>query len=221
MVRRSCSGRSQYSGKVCTNCLHGQAKGRGVTVRPCAQQLPLQPLLASTPCAAQGCSRAGCHAHPTRVGRRGCLLATHAHPTRVGSRVCLLNTGASVTKPLGLQKPLVVQSVRGQGPPSSLSSAKMLWYCRGQVNVVLQCCCGTAGGSAMLWYCRGLCDVVALQQAVPALGCRVLGLPACWRQPRGVDRGGGGKRAHAGVLVVGRGRAVGSRGVQAHGGWWS
>lgn len=47
-------------------------------------------------------------------------------PTSVGSLGSLLNTGASVVKPLGDQKPDVVQSVRGQGPPSSLSKAKML-----------------------------------------------------------------------------------------------
>ena len=47
-------------------------------------------------------------------------------PTSVGSLGSLLNTGASVVKPLGDQKPDVVQSVSGQGPPKSFSKAKML-----------------------------------------------------------------------------------------------
>lgn len=47
-------------------------------------------------------------------------------PSSVGYCCCLEKTGASVVSPLGLQKPLVVQSVKGQGMPSSLTMAKIL-----------------------------------------------------------------------------------------------
>ena len=47
-------------------------------------------------------------------------------PSMVGSWGRLENTGASVVRPWGDQKPLVVQSVKGFSMPSSLTSAKML-----------------------------------------------------------------------------------------------
>lgn len=47
-------------------------------------------------------------------------------PSRVGYCCWREKTGASVVSPLGLQKPLVVQSVKGQGIPSSRIKAKML-----------------------------------------------------------------------------------------------
>ena len=50
-------------------------------------------------------------------------------PSMVGSWGLRENTGASVVSPSGDQKPLVVQSVKGEGMPSSLTSANMLWYC--------------------------------------------------------------------------------------------
>lgn len=37
--------------------------------------------------------------------------------------------GASVVNPLGLQKPLVVQSVKGHSTSSSLIILNILWYC--------------------------------------------------------------------------------------------
>lgn len=49
-------------------------------------------------------------------------------PSPVGYCCWREKTGASVVRPLGLQKPLVVQSVKGQGIPSSRIKAKMLWY---------------------------------------------------------------------------------------------
>ena len=47
-------------------------------------------------------------------------------PINAGSRGLEENTGASVVSPLGLQKPLVVQSVNGHSMPSSRTSWKML-----------------------------------------------------------------------------------------------
>ena len=47
-------------------------------------------------------------------------------PSRVGYCSWREKTGASVVSPLGLQNPLVVQSVNGQGIPSSRTKAKML-----------------------------------------------------------------------------------------------
>lgn len=47
------------------------------------------------------------------------LLVCTNWPTSVGRRGSLLNTGASVTRPWGLQKPDVVQSVSGHSPPRS------------------------------------------------------------------------------------------------------
>ena len=50
-------------------------------------------------------------------------------PSMVGRRGSLEKTGASIVSPFsGLQNPLVSQSVKGQGMPSSRTSAKMLWY---------------------------------------------------------------------------------------------
>lgn len=40
------------------------------------------------------------------------------------------NTGAEVVRPLGLQKPEVVQGVNGHSMSNSFTSLKMLWYCR-------------------------------------------------------------------------------------------
>ena len=47
-------------------------------------------------------------------------------PSSVGYCCCLEKTGASVVRPWGLQKPLVVQSVSGHGMPISRIRAKIL-----------------------------------------------------------------------------------------------
>ncbi len=49
-------------------------------------------------------------------------------PSSVGSCCCFEKTGASVVSPFGLQKALVVQSVRGQGMASSFRRANMFLY---------------------------------------------------------------------------------------------
>lgn len=66
---------------------------------------------------------------PTSKGKLHCRGAVCTNwPSRVGSCVCFENTGASVVSPLGLQKPLVVQSVRGHGISSSFKRAKIFLY---------------------------------------------------------------------------------------------
>lgn len=59
----------------------------------------------------------------------------------VGSRGRRENTGASVVSPWGDQNPLVVQSVKGQGMPSSLTSENMLWYCAARpIRMIFYAC---------------------------------------------------------------------------------
>ena len=66
---------------------------------------------------------------PRKAHRKRGSVCTNC-PSMVGRRGSLEKTGASIVKPFsGLQKPLVSQSVKGQGMPSSRTSAKMLWYC--------------------------------------------------------------------------------------------
>ena len=55
-------------------------------------------------------------------------------PTKAGNLGLDEKIGASVVKPLGLQKPLVVQSVRGHSIFSSRIILKMLWYCTRRVS---------------------------------------------------------------------------------------
>jgi len=55
-------------------------------------------------------------------------------PMRAGNLGRDENTGASVVSPLGLQKPLVVHSVKGHSMSSSLTSLNMLWYCKEASN---------------------------------------------------------------------------------------
>ena len=50
-------------------------------------------------------------------------------PIRAGSRCSSENTGAEQVRPSGVQKPDVVNGVKGFGMPSSLTSAKRFGYC--------------------------------------------------------------------------------------------